>query len=308
MKAVMYHYVREFSEDYPNFRFLDISNFRKQLQFFSEQYGFVEKEEWIDFVSTGSMPSKQGKVLLTFDDAMSCQFQHAFSELLDRNLWGIFYVPTNPYKLGTMLNVHKIHLLCGKFEGHHLLDIASDFLTEEIISDKKIKAFKSDTYKSQSNSSGVTEFKRLMNYFIDYKHREKILDLIASKLKYSFPLAEFYIPFEKLLEMQQEGMIIGSHSASHPVMSKLTYEEQFSEIQSSFLELSEVIDDNLKTYCHPYGSQHDFNKNTIKVLNACNVSYSFSVEPRDIDKNDFIHNRHELPRYDCNFFKHGQAS
>jgi hypothetical protein len=30
MKAIMYHYVREFSDDYPNFRFLDVSNFPKR--------------------------------------------------------------------------------------------------------------------------------------------------------------------------------------------------------------------------------------------------------------------------------------
>ena len=178
MKAVMYHYVREFSDDHPNFRFLDVSNFRKQLQFFAEQYGFVERTEWLEYVSTGAMPEKQGKVLLTFDDAMSCHYQYVFPELLDRGLWGIFYVPTNPYKLGTMLNVHKIHLLCGRFEGRHLLDIASDLLTDEMISDKKINAFKSDTYKLQSNSSGVTEFKRLMNYFIDYRLVKFRLDSI----------------------------------------------------------------------------------------------------------------------------------
>jgi hypothetical protein len=91
-------------------------------------------------------------------------------------------------------------------------------------------------------------------------------------------------------------------------MSKLTYEQQFSEIQSSFSELSEVIGCNLKTYCHPYGGQHDFNKNTIKALNACNIAYSFSVEPREINVNDFMLARHELPRYDCNYFIHGQAS
>lgn len=308
MKAIMYHYVREFSDDYPNFRFLDVSNFRKQLQFFEEEYGFVEREEWLEYVSTGSMPGKQGKVLLTFDDAMSCHYKYVFPELLDRGLWGIFYVPTNPYKLGTMLNVHKIHLLCGRFEGHQLFDMASDLLTDEMIPDKKIKAFKNDTYKLQNNSRGVTEFKRLMNYFINYQYRGKILDLIASKLQYSFLQENFYVPHGKLLEMEGEGMIIGSHSASHPVMSKLTYEQQFSEIQSSFSELSEAIGCNLKTYCHPYGGQHDFNKNTIKALNACNIAYSFSVEPREINVNDFMLARHELPRYDCNYFMHGQAS
>ena len=201
----MYHYVREFSADYPNFRFLDVSDFRKQLQFFEQEYGFVERSEWLEYVSTGKMPSKEGKVVLTFDDAMSCHYEYVFPELIDKGLWGIFYVPTNPYKFGKILDVHRIHLLCGAFEGKRLLEIASDLLTDSMIPGNKINAFKNDTYKLQNNNEGVTEFKRLLNYFIHYDFREKIIDEIASELGYSFLADEFYVPVKDLLKMKENG-------------------------------------------------------------------------------------------------------
>lgn len=304
----MYHYVREFSAEYPNFRFLDVSDFRKQLQFFEQEYGFVEKSEWFEYVSTGKMPSKEGKVVLTFDDAMSCNYEYVFPELIDKGLWGIFYVPTNPYKFGKILDVHRIHLLCGAFEGQRLLEITSDLLTDDMIPGKKIDAFKSDTYKLQNNNEGVTEFKRLLNYFIDYDFREKIIDEIAIELGYSFSADEFYVPIKDLWDMKENGMVIGSHTASHSVMSRLSYEEQLSELQDSFSELSDLIDPNVKTYCHPYGGKHDFNHNTIRALEACKVSYSFMIDPREVNAEDFVVSRHKLPRYDCNYFKYGQAS
>ena len=50
----MYHYVREYDNQYPYFRYLDIRNFRKQLDFFEKKYGFVKKSEWDDFVNFNS--------------------------------------------------------------------------------------------------------------------------------------------------------------------------------------------------------------------------------------------------------------
>ncbi len=36
MKAVMYHYVQEYSSEYPNFKFLNFEDFKKQLSFFEK--------------------------------------------------------------------------------------------------------------------------------------------------------------------------------------------------------------------------------------------------------------------------------
>ena len=86
MKAIMYHYVREFDKNHPNFRFLDVENFRKQLDYFEKNYGFVSKAEWDDFINKGILNVAQDKVVLTFDDAMRCHFDYVFPELEKRGL------------------------------------------------------------------------------------------------------------------------------------------------------------------------------------------------------------------------------
>ena len=48
MKAIMYHYVRRFNPTLPNFRFLDVENFEKQLDYFQDNFGFVSKDEWLN--------------------------------------------------------------------------------------------------------------------------------------------------------------------------------------------------------------------------------------------------------------------
>ena len=308
MKAIMYHYVREFDPAYPNFRFLDIKNFRLQLDFFEKEFGFVTKEEWSLFTLTGSMPSESGKVVLTFDDAMRCHFDFVFRELCSRGLWGIFYVPTLPYMQTKVLDVHRIHLLCGVFDGVDLFHECAALISEEMIVDSKRKEFRDETYVNQHNNEGINDFKRLLNYFISYEFRESVIDEICKIFKFEIDTSEFYVTEKELVQMNQAGMIIGSHSNTHPLMSKLRIEEQQNEISDSFSKLAAIGVLNERTYCHPYGGFISFNTDTVKLLNENGVSYSFNVEPREIIGSDFIDSKQHLPRFDCNLFDFGKVS
>ena len=202
MKAVMYHYVREFDDDHPNFRFLDVENFKKQLDFFSKEYGFVSKDDWNDFVAGHGINKSKGKIILTLDDAMSCHYDYVFPELIKRDLWGVFYVPTLPYSEGKLLDVHRIHLLCGAINGRDLLNSLLSFITDEMIPDKKREEFRLKTYMKQDNYDGVTEFKRILNYFIGYECRETVIDKVAKTFGYDFDVSKFYITPENLKKMK----------------------------------------------------------------------------------------------------------
>ena len=308
MKAVMYHYVREFSQDLPNFRFLDIDNFRKQLDYFERKFGFVTLDEWKQFLIDGTLPLKEGKVLLTFDDAMLDHYNYVFPELKSRGLWGIFYVPTLPYTDSIMLNVHKIHLLCGALNGNDINKYLKSILSEDMIPFNKRREFKLSTYANQVNYEGVSEFKRILNYFIDNRYQTKLIDEVAYEFDFRFNSDDFYMSIDNINEMSTHEMLIGSHTVSHPVMSKLSRKNQEAQIVNSFDFLSSIHNETIRTYCHPYGGFHSFNDDTVSLLNEHNVSFSFNVESREIISKDLLQSRQYLPRFDCNKFPFGKAS
>jgi peptidoglycan/xylan/chitin deacetylase (PgdA/CDA1 family) len=308
MKAVMYHYVRERSHTLPHFRFLDFRNFKRQLDYFDEMCGFVTFDEWCRYLNDGSMPSVQGKVMLTFDDALSCHFKYVFPELKSRRLWGIFYVPTSPYTDGRVLDVHRIHLLCGAFQGRQLLESALSIVSADMISADIPEAFDKMTYSNQVNDDGVSELKRLLNYFVDYKYRSEVLDAIAEKFDFTFNATTFYMTPAQIAEMASNNMLIGSHTSSHPVMSRLPLANQSLEVESSFEFLSSICRLPLRTYCHPYGGFHSFNEDTIRLLDQKRVDFSFNVESREINSQDRVRSRQFLPRFDCKEFQFGLAS
>ena len=285
MKAIMYHYVREYDKNYPNFRFLDIESFRKQLDFFEKNFGFVSKKNWESFIHTGNMNNDKGKIILTFDDAL------------------------HSYTTNKILDVHRIHLLCGANNGADLLKYLLELIDEKMILDNTNKDFNIKTYSDKERfkeSNELLNFKRILNYFISYDYREAIIDNISNKFKINYQ-ENFYINKNNLKLMEQSGMIIGSHTSNHLVMSKLNRFDQLKEIKSSFHFLEEIDCIKHKTYCHPYGGFHSFNSDTLYLLEQEKVLYSFNTESRDIKQEDIYNSPHSLPRYDCNEFFHGKA-
>lgn len=308
MKVIMYHYIQTFNAKYPNFRFLNFENFQKQLDYFDEKYGFVSKKEWLNFVNNGILPQTKAKILLTFDDGLKCHHKFVFPELQKRNLWGLFFVPAFPYLKNKILDVHRIHLLCGAFEGKKLLNQLLKLVKDDMITKSKVTEFKNKTYKYQSNDEGVTQFKQILNYFINYNHRTKVINKLCKQFSYNLKSENFYMNKKNLKELFDHGHLIGSHTVNHPVMSTLNKYKQRQQLTKSFkiLEDYDLIEE--KIYCHPYGGFHSFNKDTEILLKEEGVKYSFNVEARDIVADDYEKSMQFLPRFDCNLFKFGKAS
>ncbi len=310
MKALMYHYVREPDAEMPNLRFLHIDNFRKQLDYIEREFSFVARDGFDAIFKNGRNILPSG-VLLTFDDGLKDHFRYVLPELLKRKLWGFFFVPTGHYKTGKLLGVHRIHYLLSRLAAETLLKDLEEILKPEMFLHAEEQKFKSITYLRQQNSDSVTLVKKLLNYYIRYECRDHVLDQLMSK--YCFDESElhskFYLSKNEIRELQAAGMIVGSHTETHRLMSKISVEEQEAEITKSFQFLNEVTGNlGSRSFCYPYGGYHSFTAETENILCKQNVVYSFNVDPRDISLEDFRNRPHALPRYDCNQFLFGQAS
>ena len=307
MKVIMYHYVRPFNPQLPNFKNLHIEDFQKQLDYFDREYGFVSKDDFINSFKTKKSPKG---VVLTFDDGLKCHYQYVFKELVKRNLWGIFYVNTGPYTQQRLIDVHRIHLILGTSNSKEVYTYLSKLLIDNMLNSSRIKEFSEETYKSQINDNYTFLIKRILNYYIDYSYREIIIDKLLKKFVDTSLLSveDFYMNIEELNQLNDYGMLLGSHTVNHFVMSKLDIQTQEFEIKNSFNTLSKILLNplDLKTFCYPYGGFHTFTKQTEQLLDNNNCLFSFNVESRDVVDQDYIRAQ-ALPRYDCNQFPFGNC-
>lgn len=308
MKAVMYHYVREGSEDLPFFRYLHFEDFKRQLDYFSKNYLLITKEQFTHSVSTGAVI--ENSLVLTFDDGLKDHID-VTRELVKRGLWGIFYIPTYPLISGEILDVHKIHLLIGALGGQKIFEVLINHIDDAMLSHSHVEDFRNLTYGRQNNDESTQQAKRILNYFISYDARTKILTKMMQELlgNKADLYDNFYVSHNDLKQMNDAGMMIGSHSVSHPVFSKIDPAEQRKEIRDSFAFLDSVIGKPaVKTFCYPYGGFHSFTKTTEDILQEENCLFSFNVEQRNIQSDDILNRPQALPRYDCNQFLYGEAS
>ncbi len=309
MKALMYHYVRSNLEREPKYYHLNTEDFRQQLDYLKEKYGFIDRDEFLETIRGDREEIPEG-VVLTFDDGLRDHYDVVFPELQQRDIWGIFYVPTGPLETNNLLDVHRVHSILGSVSGETLLEQAQEAISEDIIPESRREEFRQETYDGHQDPETTKQAKRLLNYFVPDRHRTAVLDEIIQNLEYDLPsVSDIYMHPSEVREMHNEGMIIGSHTITHPVLSNLSSDEQAEEISTSFDHLDDIVGGlSEKTFCYPYGHESTFTDQTIEILGRVDCEWCFKVESSDVSKSDIEDRIQTLPRFDCNEFPHGDAS
>ena len=295
MKCVTYHYIRNKSKVFPYYNSITKKNFKQQLKSFNK-YGLINNYDELFLESD--------KYLLTFDDGLKDHI-YAAELLKKKNAVGIFFIPTLPLINKEILDVHKTHLIAGKVKGQTILNELQNYLTKNRIYNfsneidkKKYKII----YENQVDSIYKKEFKKIMNYYGDIKLKHKILDYLLKKFEINIKSKDYYLNKKEIRYLSSLGMVIGSHTESHTLLSRLSYKKQFLEIKNSKVFLENVVKKKVDTFCYPYGSKLSYNKDTITILKKLNFKLAYNTEHRDIDFKDLQKKYLQLPRYDCNQF------
>ena len=307
MKAVMYHYVRKEDLSLPGFVYLHASDFEKQINYFNKNFRVLNKEEIYDCIEHKKIIDNG--IILTFDDGLKDHYKYVFPILKERGLVGIFYIPSLPFFNKKLLDVHRVHYLLGRFGGKRLCEALTYILKSEYLLSDKMDMFASNTYQKQVADVYTKQFKQMLNYCIRPDKKTMILDQLMEQFQIDEEslMKDYYLTSDETQEMVDGGMIVGSHSHSHTLLSNLDKNEQLEEISFSIDYLNQFVNNNLDTFCYPYGGKLSYNDDTLSILAEKNIKFAFSVESRDIMLHD-IEEKYEIPRYDCNEFPHGKAT
>ena len=291
----MYHYIRNKNKLFPYYNILEKKNYINQIKKFSKT-GLINSFEELFFDSDKYLP--------TFDDGFKDHIYAA--EILKKyNGIGLFFIPTSPLKNNIILDVHKTHLILGKVKSLVALNELEKYLNKNKIKNyysQKEKLKYKIAYKRHNDYVHKKEFKKIMNYYGNLKLRHKILDYLLKKFEINIKPKDYYLNKKEIKYLSSLGMIIGSHSESHTLLSRLSYEKQFKEIKNSKTFLEKIINKNIDTFCYPYGGKISYNNNTLKILKKLKFKLAYSIDYRNITIKDLKNKPYELPRLDCNLF------
>jgi peptidoglycan/xylan/chitin deacetylase (PgdA/CDA1 family) len=302
----MYHYVRPSAGGLPHFPYLSLADFERQLDGFGGRYGFVSRDAFIRWVD--GAPAPDG-VLLTFDDGLRDHADFVLPALRSRGLFGLFYVPSGPATTGSILDVHKVHLVVGKLGGEavlgwlkanvpHLLDAAQNEGGAEI------------HYAAQTADKATKFVKYLFNWKLEDRERGAVLDALLDQAFVGRPPSwqDIYLDERAIRELSDAGMGVGPHGHTHEVTSRLSPEQQREEVIRSCAFVDSVGGSRQWGYCYPFGSQFSFSRGTEKTVAEAGCPLAFAVAASDIVTPLVGARRYALPRHNCNAFPHGTAS
>lgn len=134
-------------------------------------------------------------------------------------------------------------------------------------------------------NNAVNAWNILADHCLKVKNSEKniILDRLYCELEVERPMtapAEVSaVSWKQLKEMVDSGLEVGSHSHTHPILTKLDQVELHQEIYLSKELIKKNLDVDPVSFCYPNGTRSDFDKNIKALVSEAGYRYAVAAYP-----------------------------
>jgi peptidoglycan/xylan/chitin deacetylase (PgdA/CDA1 family) len=236
--------------------------FDEQVSFLKRKNLLVTLEEALAFVD-GTDKSRRCRVLITFDDGYFDNYSIAFPVLKSHSAQGVFFLCSNIVGSGHVPWWDHIAYLVKSgtrkkfslsFPSPLAVDIEKNGLGESL---RRIL----DLYKTPENID-------LGRFIGELKETVGGKDLPANTRR--------FLTWDEAREMLAGGMAIGAHTHTHSMLSKLTEDEQRTELGQSRAIISEKLGIKVDSFAYPFGSPTAFTRTTKKIAEEMGFRGAFS--------------------------------
>ncbi len=259
LRVLAYHRVTEgdaLPGGNPGLVSANVEGFARQMAFLGANYRVVSVEDVLDTVRNDrSLPS--GAVLLTFDDAY-CDFaENAWPILKRQGLPVTLFVPTG-------------------YPDNPECSFWWDRLYETIVATREDSV---DTPSGRRSLSTPRErldgFRSLRDRIKDLPHREamELVDRICRQLGQGQP-APGVLGWDALRSLAREGVALGAHTRTHPVVDQMSFDEVRREVSGSMEDLKREIGSALPIFAYPAGR---YNDQTVEAVSAAGIELAFTT-------------------------------
>lgn len=295
--VVFYHYVRDVEETpHTGIKALSTADFAAQLDWLSARARIIDGDTF-ERAALGETRLDEPTALLTFDDGFVDHYTAAYAEMRRRGIGGMFFVAgASLDERPSLLNVHKTHFLLSALGAERFGTLV----------DARLEGIGIGTTPTGSAREGIYRYdeapdvraKRRLNYELPYPVASRVLDdLFRDHVGDPHSFARgLYLNAEMIAEMARGGMTFGYHTYSHPVLSRLSREEQAAELVGGVALIRRLTGQLRVPFCYPYGFTHTYNQDTLDVLAEAGYSVAFNTV-REAARLPAA-SRYELPRFD----------
>jgi peptidoglycan/xylan/chitin deacetylase (PgdA/CDA1 family) len=269
--VVMYHYVRPENSD--GVTGLTPEAFREQVRAIAERYRIVTVEEYV-----ATHEQETGLALLTFDDAVSDQYDYAFPVLEDEGHPCVIFAPMRPYsgEEDPWTSAHLLHALAQELGFAEL--------------QRRVVALLGDVPLDEAEMNRLYHYevpekrrlKYLMSFVLDEAQARATLREVNASV--GLKVEDWFMSERELVQVQSAGSAIGGHGFHHVPYHTLTPKEQAADMHRAMREMTRICGAMDRAMAYPFGS-HD--AHTEAIAGALGYTYCFTVEER-VDAKDLF--------------------
>jgi len=226
-----------------------IGEFEKEIVYLRKNYDIISMDD-----AVGKIKSKQGfarpSVVLTFDDGYLDNYTLAYPVLKKYNLPATIYLTTGLIGTSERTWPDRIELALMKTE-------ARQFAHSRLLGGRPVRI----ATREEKESACLAIGQALKPFPYDERMRilGEVLELLGLNGK-NEEMPRMMLNWEEVKEMAANGITFGSHSHTHPILSRMPLDEAKEEIATSKKILEEHLGREVKHFAIPNGGKDDFSE------------------------------------------------
>jgi peptidoglycan/xylan/chitin deacetylase (PgdA/CDA1 family) len=247
--------------------------FKRQLEYIARYFNVVSVEQLLAHHAAGTL--KPYMLALTFDDGHSDFYETVWPLLRRYGLPATLYVPT------------------GFIDGTHWL--WPDKLRYILLNTRAETIDLPETGRlSLTDADVIRSWSVLGDYCLQLgsESRSALLERLAGLLDVAvpaLPLPPFTpVTWGQLREMVGQGLDVGSHSVSHPILSQLQGGSLTDELLLSARRIKEELGNYPRGICYPNGRPQDINDLVVEAAAGAGYRYGLLACKVAPDSNDMF--------------------
>lgn len=263
--VLAYHRVMPPSEALydPNVISATPGSFEEQLLMLKRRHALIGPQELLRHIDRPS-DFRGIKVALTFDDGYIDNYEHVFPILKRHEIGAAFFVATNFVGTSRLAWWDRAAFMI-RHSNRELLDLAYPHHSKMTV-DRRLPiahTIRTVLRHFKAGPGNVDRFLEDLSRATGVSPPEE-----ASKRQ--------FFSWEEAREMENAGMVIGSHSHHHPILSSLTPEAQLEECRTAAELMKAQGCRHSDVFAYPVGVRDSFNAATVDAIRACGYRYAFS--------------------------------
>lgn len=263
---LMYH---RFSDEPEPFK-IQQNIFENQIKFFKKKYNFISLKHYSEVLNEKRDDIPNNPIIITMDDGYQDNYTVAYPILKKYSIPATIFITTDFINNRSWLWFNKLKYI---LQNTHYNEF-------EFRLGAQTRKFHIDSFNNERETK-LTIFNYCKTICADEIH--VLLNQLSEKLNVHTPeqtAGDFQpLTWEQIKEMQEGQIEFGSHTCSHPILSRMKYEELKKEIILSKKEISRKIGSEVNSFCYPVGTPEDISDDVIKTTKEAGYSCAVTTIP-----------------------------